>query len=43
VTLATDALALAQQYNRPDFVPEARAVLEQLQANATKSTYKAHF
>jgi hypothetical protein len=43
VTLATDALALAQQHNRPDFIPEARAVLEQLQANATKATYKAHF
>jgi len=43
VTLATDALALAQQYNRPDFIPEARAMLEQLQANATKATYKAHF
>lgn len=43
VTLATDALALAQQHNRPDFIPEARAVLEQLQANATKATDKTQF
>lgn len=43
VILATDALALAQQHNRPDFIPEARAVLEQLQVNAAKATYKAHF
>jgi tetratricopeptide (TPR) repeat protein len=43
VTLASDALTLAQQHNRADFIPEARAVLEQLQANAAKATYKAHF
>ena len=43
VTLATDALALAQQHNRPDFIPEARAVLEQLQAKAAKVSDKAHF
>ena len=43
VTLATDALALAQQHNRPDFIPEARAVLAQLQANVTKATDKTHF
>ncbi len=43
VTLASDALTLAQQHNRADFIPEARAVLEQLQAAAAKATYKAHF
>ncbi len=43
VTLATDALALAQEHNRPDFIPEARAVLEQLQANAAKANRKAQF
>ena len=43
VTLATDALALAQQHNRPDFIPEARAVLKQLQANAAKASSKAQF
>jgi hypothetical protein len=43
VTLASDALTLAQQHNRADFIPEARTVLEQLQANAAKATYKAHF
>jgi hypothetical protein len=43
VTLASDALTLAQQHNRADFIPEARAVLEQLQANAAKATYKVHF
>lgn len=43
VTLASDALTLAQQHNRADFIPEARAVLEQLQANAAKATYKAQF
>lgn len=43
VTLATDALTLAQKHNRPDFIPEARAVLEQLQANAAKASHKAQF
>jgi hypothetical protein len=43
VTLASDALALARQYNQADFIPEARAVLEQLQANAAKATYNPHF
>jgi hypothetical protein len=43
VTLATDALALAQKHNRSDFIPEARAVLEQLQANAAKASHKARF
>jgi hypothetical protein len=41
--LASDALTLAQQHNQADFIPEARTVLEQLQANAAKATYKAHF
>jgi tetratricopeptide (TPR) repeat protein len=40
VALATDALALAQKHNRADFIPEARAVLEQLQANADKVGHK---
>ena len=43
MTLATDALALAQKYDRPDFIPEARAMLEQLQANAAKASHKARF
>lgn len=43
MTLATDALALAQKHNRPDFIPEARAVLKQLQANAAKASSKAQF
>ncbi len=43
VILATDALALAQKYDRPDFIPEARAVLEQLQTNAAKANHKAQF
>ena len=43
MTLATDALALAQKHNRLDFIPEARAVLEQLQANTAKASYKAQF
>lgn len=40
VTLATDALALAHKHERADFIPEAQAVLEQLQANATKVRHK---
>jgi tetratricopeptide (TPR) repeat protein len=43
MTLATDALVLAQKHNRPDFIPEARAVIEQLQANAARASYKAQF
>jgi tetratricopeptide (TPR) repeat protein len=43
VTLASDALAIAQKDNQADFIPEARAVLEQLQANAAKASYKAQF
>jgi tetratricopeptide (TPR) repeat protein len=42
VTLASDALTLAQQHNQADFIPEARTVLEQLQANA-KASDKTHF
>jgi len=43
VMLASDALAIAQKHNQADFIPEARAVLEQLQANAAKASYNAHF
>ncbi|MBH0201362.1 MAG: hypothetical protein HP496_03415 [Nitrospira sp.] len=43
VTLASDALAIAQKQNQADFIPEAQAVLDQLQANPTKATYKAQF
>ena len=43
VTLASDALAIAQKHHQADFIPEARAVLEQLQANTAKATYKAQF
>jgi hypothetical protein len=43
MTLASDALAIAQKQNQADFIPEARAVLEQLQANAAKASYKAQF
>ena len=43
VTLASDALAIAKKQNQADFIPEARAVLEQLQANAAKASYKAQF
>lgn len=43
VTLATDALALAQTHHRFDFIPEARAVLEQLKMNAAKASHKAQF
>lgn len=43
MTLASDALAIAQKHNQADFILEARAVLEQLQANAAKASYNAHF
>lgn len=43
VTLASDALVIAQQHQQADFIPEARAVLEQLQANADKASSNAHF
>ncbi len=43
VTLASDALAIAQKDNQADFSTEARAMLEQLQANAAKASYKAQF
>jgi tetratricopeptide (TPR) repeat protein len=43
VTLASDALAIAQRLNQADFIPEARAVLEQLQANAAKAKDKPQF
>lgn len=34
--LASDALALAQQYQRVEFIPEAQALLQQARTNATK-------
>jgi tetratricopeptide (TPR) repeat protein len=43
VTLASDALAIAQKDNQADFIPEARAVLEQLLANAARASHRAHF
>lgn len=43
VTLASDALTIAQEHNQADFILEARAVLEQLQVNATKASHKAQF
>ncbi len=43
VTLASDALAIAQKLNQADFIPEARTVLEQLQANAAKAKDKPQF
>ena len=36
--LASDALAIAQKHKRAAFIPEARAVLEQLRTNGTKAT-----
>ena len=36
--LASDALAIAKQHKRATFIPEARAVLEQLRTNGTKAT-----
>jgi tetratricopeptide (TPR) repeat protein len=40
VTLASDALAIAKKHKRTEFIPEAKAVLQQLRANATKINYK---
>lgn len=37
VTLASEALALAQKHQRLDFIPEAQALLQQAKANAAKS------
>lgn len=37
VTLAGEALALAEQHQRLDFIPEAKALLQQAKAYATKS------
>ena len=34
--LASDALGLAQQYQRVEFIPEAQALLQQARTNATK-------
>lgn len=36
--LASDALAIAQKHKRATFIPEARAVLEQVRANGIKAT-----
>jgi tetratricopeptide (TPR) repeat protein len=36
VILASDALAIAQKHKRATFIPEAKAVLEQLRSNDTK-------
>jgi tetratricopeptide (TPR) repeat protein len=38
VTLASDALALARKHKRAEFIPEARAVLQQLKTNAGKTS-----
>ena len=43
VTLASDALAIAQKDSQADFIPEARAVLAQLEANAAKANHKSQF
>ncbi|HEX2055078.1 MAG TPA: hypothetical protein VHF07_01215, partial [Nitrospiraceae bacterium] len=37
VSLATEALHLAETYHRDDFLPEARAVLAQLRSTAAKA------
>ena len=37
VTLASDALVLAKKHGQADFIPEAKAVLEQVQTNATRA------
>jgi tetratricopeptide (TPR) repeat protein len=37
VTLASDALVLAKKHGQADFIPEATAVLEQVQTNATRA------
>jgi tetratricopeptide (TPR) repeat protein len=38
VTMASDALAIARRYKRAEFIPEARAVLQQLKINADKTS-----
>jgi cytochrome c-type biogenesis protein CcmH/NrfG len=38
VTLASDALALARKHKRAEFIPEARAVLQQVKTNADKTS-----
>jgi tetratricopeptide (TPR) repeat protein len=43
VTLASDALTLAQTLNQADFIPEAKTVLAQLQAHAAKTRHKTQF
>jgi len=40
VTLASDALAIAQKLKRIDFIPEAKAVLQQLLAKSGNTNYK---
>ncbi|UVT15807.1 MAG: hypothetical protein H8K04_18730 [Nitrospira sp.] len=40
VTLASDALAIAQKLKRVDFIPEARAVLQQLLTKSGSTNYK---
>ncbi len=41
LTLASDALAIAQKHKRAAFIPEAKAMLQQLHITATKATYKS--
>jgi hypothetical protein len=36
VALASEALAIAEQHQRLDFIPEAEAVLQQAKSNAEK-------
>ncbi|MBH0178197.1 MAG: hypothetical protein HP491_10105 [Nitrospira sp.] len=40
VTLASDALAIARKHKRGEFIPEARATLQQLRTNVTTASYK---
>jgi hypothetical protein len=40
VTLASDALTIARQHKRDEFIREARTVLQQLRTNATTASYK---
>lgn len=40
VTLASDALAIARKHKRAEFIPEARATLQQLRTNATAASDK---
>jgi len=39
VTLASDALTIAKKHRRSEFIPEARAVLQQVRTNAGKAQY----